>query len=137
MDDKPDAVELTSPEQAESPPELPVDVLPPAEHGSPTVTFRGNGYDLAAVIGVTIGGMVLLSCVTCNLAYYAFPFIPIILGIVGLVLAKDSVEPERTKLLSWLSLGSGAIFLLLAFLCVLIYLGFIIFAVAVDSGGFN
>jgi hypothetical protein len=108
-----------------------------AEAGSagPVITFQGNSYDLASVIGVTAGALVLFSCFTCNLGYYCLPIVPIILGIIGLVAAKDSVDPERTKLLSWLSVGSGAIILLLIFLFVALYIGFIVFAVIADSSG--
>ena len=80
--------------------------------------------------------MVLFSCFTCNLGYYCLPFVPIILGIIGLVAAKDSVDPERTKLLSWLSVGSGAIILLLIFLFIALYIGFIVFAIMADNSGF-
>mgnify|MGYP005852621485 CR=1 FL=1 len=108
--------------------------LPPA--AKPVVTFQGNSYDLAAVIGVTIGGMVLFSCLTCNLGYYCLPIAPIILGAIGLIAAKDAVEPDRTKLLSWLSLGAGSAVILLIILFVAAYIAFIVFAVMADSGGF-
>jgi amino acid transporter len=66
---------------------------------------------------------------------YFLPFLPVILGIVGLITAKDSVNPERTKLLAWFSLGSGALILLLILLVVIAYIGLI--AVAVTSEGQN
>lgn len=103
---------------------------------SPKVTFRGNSYDLASVVGVTIGGMTLLTCATCNLGYYCLPVIPIILGIIGLVAAKDSVDPDRTTLLSWLSIGSGTLILLLIFLFIALYIALIIVAVMAENGGF-
>jgi hypothetical protein len=102
----------------------------------PVVTFEGNNYDLAAVVGVTIGGIVLLSCATCNLGFYVLPFLPIILGLVGLLTAKDSVNPERTKLLSWLSLGSGALILLLILLLVIAYIAIIVIAIASEGESF-
>ncbi|MBN1993965.1 MAG: hypothetical protein JW953_14795 [Anaerolineae bacterium] len=136
MDETPDFLEMTSKEENPATPEPVTEAETAPEDGKPTITFRGNGYDIAAVVGVTVGAVMLLSCVTCNLAYYVFPFIPVILGIVGLVLAKDSVNPERTRLLSWFSLGSGAFFFVVAFLCVAAYIGFIVFAIAMDSGGF-
>lgn len=114
--------------------------VPSLEEGEPTskpaVTFRGNSYDLASVIGVTIGAMVLFSCITCNLGYYCLPVVPIILGIIGLVAAKDAVDPDRTKLLSWVSVGSGVAILLLIFLFAAAYIAFIFFAIMADSGGF-
>lgn len=104
---------------------------------TPAITFQGNSYDLVSVVGVTIGGITLLSCATCKLGFYCLPLLPIILGAIGLVAAKDSVDPERTKLLSWISLGSGAIILLLILLFVAAYIILIVFAVATEgSSGF-
>lgn len=99
----------------------------------PVVTFRGNNYDLSVVVGATIGGMALLSCVTCNMGIYCLPFIPVVIGAIGLASAKDSVDPERTRLLSWISIGSGGLVLLITLLFVLAYVGFI--AYAVSTGG--
>src|SRR5688572_24915499 len=79
--------------------------LDPETTTKPPITFQGNNYDLAAVVGVTIGGITLLSCATCNLGFYLLPCLPLILGLVGLIAAKDSVNPERTRLLSWISIG--------------------------------
>jgi hypothetical protein len=145
MEDKPEF--LGQGPEPESPREPPVATLPEgkvdqimpaaAEVGSsPVITFQGNSYDLASVIGVTVGAMVLFSCITCNLGFYCLPFVPIILGIIGLVAAKDSVDPQRTKLLSWLSVGSGAVILLLIFLFVALYIGIIVFAVMADNSGY-
>ena len=102
----------------------------------PTVTFMGNNYDLMSVVGVTVGGIVLLGCFTCNLGWYCLPFIPIVLGAIGLAMAKESVDPDRTRLLSWLSVGSGAIILALLIAGIILYVFFIFFAIAADSGGF-
>lgn len=102
----------------------------------PTITFQGNNYDLAAVVGVTIGGITLLSCATCNLGVYLLPFLPLILGLIGLIAAKDSVNPGRTKLLSWISIGSSAVILLLILAVVILYIGFIAYAVANERSGF-
>jgi hypothetical protein len=57
-------------------------------------------------------------------------------GIIGLVSAKDSVDPERTRLLSWLSLGSGAVIVLLILLVMVAYIGVITFAVATEANSF-
>ena len=102
----------------------------------PTITFQGNNYDLAAVVGVTIGGITLLSCATCNLGFYLLPFLPLVLGLVGLIAAKDSVNPERTKLLSWFSIGSSAVILLLILAVVILYIGFIAYAIATEGKSF-
>ncbi len=115
--------------------ELPLPSQPAAV--IPEVTFQGNNYDLVAVVGATVGGVVLLTCGTCNLGIYVLPFAPIILGIIGLITAKDSVNPERTKLLSWLSLGAGGIILLLAIVLIIAYIVFIGFVVAMEGKGFD
>ena len=102
----------------------------------PTITFQGNNYDLAAVVGVIIGSITLLSCATCNLGVYLLPFLPLILGLIGLITAKDSVNPERTRLLSWLSIGSSAVIILLILAVVILYIGFIAYAVTNEGSGF-
>jgi hypothetical protein len=123
--------EEAMPEQELFPP------APPNTGYSPKaeVTFQGNSYDLTAVVGVTIAGAVLLACMTCNLGYYCLPFLPLLLGIIGLATAKDSVDPDRTRLLSWISVGSGAAILLLIAFVVILYIGFVMFAVASEGGG--
>ncbi len=112
--------------------EAAADIVTPPEA---EVTFQGNNYDLLSVVGVTIGGLVLLSCFTLNMVWYCFPLISIILGAIGLAMAKDSVNPQRTRLLSWISLGSGAAILALIVLAVIAYI-IIVIVIAADSGGF-
>ncbi|MCB0210657.1 MAG: hypothetical protein KDJ52_15060 [Anaerolineae bacterium] len=96
--------------------------------------FQGNGYDLAAFVGVIVGGMTLLSCFTFGVGQYCMPIIPIILGVIGLLTAKDSLNPDRTRRLSWLSIAAGAVILLLIIIFVGFYIGLIVFGVAADSG---
>jgi len=104
---------------------------------STSITFQGNNYDLAAFTGLTTTAMVLLSCGTCGGGFYCLPFIPIVLGIIGLVTANESVDPERTKKLSWISLGvSGTLFLLLV-LAILAYMLFIVAILANDPNMFK
>jgi hypothetical protein len=117
---------------------------PDVAHGStteaqpsvPQITFQGNTYDLASVIGVTIGVVTLFLCLTCNIGFYCLPIIPILLGIIGLISAKEAVEPERTRLLSWFSLGSGAAIALLILIVMMAYIGLIIFAIATEGNSF-
>jgi small-conductance mechanosensitive channel len=136
MEDKPDLVESTSPEEVEATLEPTAEVVAEETRQKPVVTFRGNSYDLTAVVAVTVAGVILLTCATCNFGFYCLPLVPIILGIIGLVSAKDSIDPERTKLLSWISVGTGAVIVVLVFLAVAAYIGFIIFAVAAQGGNF-
>ena len=106
--------------------------LPPSSSGA--TIFQGNSYDLVAFIGVVIGGMALLSCVTLGMGQYCMPLLPIILGIVGLVSAKDSLNPERTRRLSWLSIGAGGVILLLLLIVVGVYIGLVVLGIAADNG---
>lgn len=121
----------------ENPPEfLSLDLAPKGEPvvPIPVVTFQGNNYDLVAVVAVTVGGVTLLTCGTCNLGMYVLPFAPLILGLIGLLTAKDSINPQRTKLLSWLSLGAGVIILLLALVLIIIYVGLFGILMSMDNG---
>jgi hypothetical protein len=110
--------------------------VPQPEGATPEITFQGNNYDLMAVVGVTIGVTVLISCFTLNLIWYCLPVVAVILGVVGLSVAKDSVNPERTRQLSWISLGTGSAILALVILGILAYIGIIVFAIAAEGGGF-
>ena len=135
MDEKPDFLEMTSKEEdakvAESVPDPAVAVI--AEQGKPTVTFMGNNYDLAAVAALITGGAVLLACGTCGLGYYCLPLLPLIFGIIGLVAAKDSIDPERTKRLSWIGVGVTAVIVLLGVLLFVGYFVFVFFMMGLGS----
>jgi hypothetical protein len=67
------------------------------------------------------------------MGYYCLPILPIILGAVGLATAKDSVDPDRTRLLSWISIGSGAIIILLILILIAAYIGFFAFVMATEG----
>lgn len=117
-----------------------VNTIPPVtEEASsrPKVTFMGNSYDLAAVAGVTTAGATLFACGTCGSGFYCLPLVPVILGAIGLLSLKDSVDPERTKKLSWISIGVGGVFLALVALLVLFYVVYfaIIFVIIASEGG--
>jgi len=71
--------------------------------------FRGNNYDISALGALAIGALVLFTCVTCGFGAYCLPFIPMLLGLVGIAAARDAIDEERTKLWSWLGIGAGVI----------------------------
>ena len=100
---------------------------------SNSIPFQGNNYDLVALIGLVIGGVTLFSCGTLGFGYYCLPVLPIILGIVGLLTAKDSLNPDRTRLFSWLSIGAGGVFLLLIIVVIGLYISLIAFGVMADG----
>ena len=82
--------------------------------GKPQVTFMGNTIDLSALSAVMASAIVAFSCLTCNVGYYCLPLIPLLLGIVGLVAAREAVDEQRTRWMSWVGVGvGGGIFALL------------------------
>lgn len=99
----------------------------------PQITFMGNSYDLTAVIAVATGGTIAFSCLTCNMGFYCLPIVPIVLGLIGLLSAEESADPERTRLLSWIGLGSGALVFLLMVLAIVLYVAFIVILAAVGA----
>ena len=62
----------------------------------PRVTFRGNSYDLISLVSLATGGLILFTCLTCNLGYYCMPIIPMALGLVGVLSAHQAVDARRT-----------------------------------------
>ncbi len=99
----------------------------------PQVTFMGNSYDLMAVVSAVLGGLMVLSCFTCNFGYYCVPPVALVLGLVGLISTKDAVDADRTRLLSWLGVIGGGLVLLLIVLGIVAYVGLIILAVALGG----
>jgi len=87
--------------------------------GQHTVTFMGNTYDLAALGALSSGVLVLFSCLTCNLGYYCLPFIPMLLGLVGIASAREAINKERTQLWSWLGIGAGVVVIIAGILAVI------------------
>jgi len=91
----------------------------------PQVTFMGNAYDLTSVLAVVTGVLALVSCLSCGWAFYCLPVLPLILGVIGLLAAKQSVDAERTRLLSWLGIGGGGIGLIILLLGIVAYVAFL------------
>jgi hypothetical protein len=102
----------------------------PSEAGRaerPRVTLLGNSYDLTALAALATGLLVVLMCLTAGQAAYCLPFIAIVLGVIGLVFSKDAINPERTRLWSWLGLGGAGVSLLVGLLLLLSYFACIFF----------
>jgi predicted ferric reductase len=99
----------------------------------PRVTFRGNSYDLMSLAALMTGGLVLLSCLTCNMGYYCLPLVPIGLGLVGLLGAHQSVNTRRTRLWSWLGIGFGGLLLVLILVAIALYVALIVFLIAIGE----
>jgi hypothetical protein len=117
-------------------PEGPIESSAPARSSGgtlkPEIMFRGNTYDLLSLGSLITGAMILFSCLTCNMGYYCFPVVAVVLGAIGLLSAQKSVDAERTKLWSWLGLAAGGLVLLLIVACMILYIGF--FALGIATG---
>jgi hypothetical protein len=105
-----------------------------ARPAAPEATFKGNTYDLAALGALASGVVVLFSCLTCNMGFYCLPLLPLVLGLIGLLGARQSVEGERTRLWSWLGIAAGGFIVLLTIAGVVLYIAFIVLAVAAGQG---
>ena len=101
----------------------------------PRASYQGNSIDLTALGALATSAIMLFTCLTCNMGYYCLPFFPVVLGIVGLLSARYAVDQKRTRLFSWIGVGSGIVIVGLLALTFILYFGLII-ALAV-SGNFD
>jgi hypothetical protein len=90
----------------------------------------GNTYDLAALVALTTGAVVLVLCLSCGWALYCLPVAPIIAGAIALVSATRAVDPERTRLHAWLGIGGGGLGLLIMITGMLLYFCFMALYIA-------
>jgi hypothetical protein len=88
-----------------------------------TITLMGNTYDLAALIALITGAVVLFLLLTCGMGAYCLPFAPIVAGIIALASAARAADPQRTRLYAWLGIGAGGLALLLTVGLILLYVG--------------
>ena len=95
--------------------------------------FEGNAHDLTALIALICGAIVLLICVSCGLGIYLLPVVAIVLGVIGVMMAKNAVNPQRSQLWSWLGIGSGVVAVLLALFAFAVYI-ILIFGFVKGSG---
>jgi hypothetical protein len=98
------------------------------------ITLYGNPYDLAALVALITGATVLMLYLTCGMGSYCLPLVPIVAGIIGLTSAARADDPKRTRLYSWLGIGAGTLYILLALALALIYVALMIYLAA--SGEF-
>jgi hypothetical protein len=112
------------PEAAPQPPAKAAPPLPPP--AGVRVTFKGNTYDLTAFASVVSGVLVLASCLTCNTLFYCLPLVPIVLGLIGVVSANQSVDARRTRNWSWVGIAAGIFMLAMLLLAIVLYIAFIV-----------
>jgi len=84
----------------------------------PAVTFMGNTYDLVSLGALGSALLTAFLCLTLNYGIYCLPFLPIILGLIGVLSARQAVDTQRTRTLSWIGLGIGVGIVLLVVLCI-------------------
>lgn len=89
-------------------------------------TFAGNAYDLASLGALACAAVLLFLCGTCNMGFYCLPPFAVVLGVVGLIAARQAVNPLRTRIWSWIGVGSGVLVLLLAAIAFVLYVGLIL-----------
>ena len=91
----------------------------------PAATMHGNAYDMTALGALASGGLLLFLCLTCNMGFYCLPFLPLILGVIGVVGAKRAVNREQSQAMSWIGLGSGVLVILMMLAGVVLYFGLV------------
>ena len=91
------------------PPETAVTTPTPAPVAAPQPEYRGNNYDLYALLAGTLGGTVLALCFTFNTLLYCLPLAPLALGIIALRNSRAAVDPQRTRNLAWVGIAGGAV----------------------------
>jgi hypothetical protein len=96
----------------------------------PAVTFMGNSYDLASLGALVTGLLSLFMCLSCNMGFYCLPFLPIVLGLIGLLSASQAVDSDRTRTWSWIGLGAGVFFLVLMAAAIVLYLALVIYFIS-------
>lgn len=110
----------------------------------PTV-YRGTSSDVTALLAAAVGLLALLIYGTMGSFAYCLPILPLILGIAGLASARRSVDPGRTRLLSWIGVGTGGFALLVVvalfiFTMLMVLFSFIfpfmMLAMAPSTGGY-
>ncbi len=67
----------------------------------------GNAHDLSALIALICGVIVLFVCASCGLGLYLLPVAAIVLGVIGLMMAKNAVNPQRASALVMVGTGYG------------------------------
>lgn len=97
----------------------------PAEKSGQLPEYRGNNYDLGALLAALIGVMILASC---SGGLYCMPIVALLLGVLAYQNANKAVDPRRTRLFA--GVGLGVVGLMFLALVSFITLYIVIFAVA-------
>jgi hypothetical protein len=90
------------------------------------VTYQGNSTDLSAIGALASSVLLLFTCLTCGSGVYCLPVVPLVLGLIGVLGAKRSVNKEQTQLFSWIGIGAGGLSILFIVAGVIAYLAFVV-----------
>jgi len=93
----------------------------PAAPAKPAPSFLGNANDLVALIAAVSGAAIFGACFASLAAWC----VPLVLGIIGLVLAKEAIDPKRARILSAVGIVSMVVLFLLFIAFVVLYVVFI------------
>ncbi|MFZ0545933.1 MAG: hypothetical protein WAM60_10875 [Candidatus Promineifilaceae bacterium] len=96
------------------------------------IPYKGNSQDLMALLAAVMAGTVLFSCFG---GLYCLPIVAFLLGIVGFLNASKAVDPQRTRLLSSVSLGVGGLMLMGILAYFAFFFMFIAFSFITASSG--
>ncbi len=93
---------------------------PSADQSQRTI-YRGNSYDLTALIAAIVGVTTLVSC--CG-GYYCLPFVGLTLGIIAFVSADQALDTVRTRNLAVIGIAvmGVIVFAVLAFIALYVAL---------------
>jgi hypothetical protein len=102
------------------------------ENGPDGAPYQGNSQDLGALLAAIMAGTTLFSCVG---GAYCLPVLAAALGLAAYLKADQAVDPRRTRILSGISLGVGALMLLCIVGYLVMVMGFVFFSIAVSTSG--
>ncbi len=86
----------------------------PSTPAKPSPTFVGNSNDVVAVVAATAAAISSICCISFGYGIYCLPLVGVLLGLVAIINAKASMNPDRTRRWGWISVGvSGAVLLVI------------------------
>jgi hypothetical protein len=122
------------PPVAPEPPPTPAPLEPPDTPTAPDLlasrgtVYRGNGYDITALIAAVTGLLAILSCATFGYMMYCLPLLPLALGLVGVLTTRRAADPGRSRVFGWIGLGTGALTTLILVVLVMLWFSLMVIA---------
>ncbi len=115
----------------EAPPAPAAPPVPAAPAAKPAPSFLGNANDLVALIAAVSGAAIFGACFASVAAWC----VPLVLGIIGLVLAKEAIDPRRARILSAVGIVSMVVLFLLFIAFIVLYVVFIAWIMRMNPPG--